>query len=296
MIANLQGTREFVEVVQQGSFTAAAQQLGVAKSYVSRHVRALETRLGVQLMIRSTRRFTLTEHGEVYFQQCRQLFQSIEELEKRLQVDNVSPRGTVRITAAGLFGEDYIATAVASFMAAHPDVHVELEFTNRQLDLIERNIDIAFRTGDLGDGPFIRRRLCAYPLVVVASPEYLARATPLETPDDLKRHNCLVGTLTHWRFDKGNDFEERRVHGSWRSNNGRALIAAARAGLGVAQLPLFYARNAIERGELVPVLEPFLRNALPIWALQPQRVYVPLRVRLLLDHIYAQCRDIGEAS
>jgi len=293
MTDRLRGTREFVEVVQQGSFTAAAQRLGVAKSYVSRHVQALEERLGLQLMIRSTRRFTLTEHGEIYFQQCRQLFQSIEELEQRLQVDNLSPRGTVRITAAGMFGEEYVATAVASFIAAHPDVSVEIDFTNRQLDLIERNIDIAFRTGELTDGPFIRRKLCAYPLVVVASPAYLARAAALETPDDIRAHNCLVGTLTHWRFDKGSDFEERRVRGSWRSNNGRALVAAAIEGLGITQLPLFYAREAIERGDLVTALEPFLRNQIPIWALQPQRVYVPLRVRLLLDHIYQRCGDLS---
>lgn len=291
MVHDTRGSREFVEVVQQGSFTAAAQRLGVAKSYVSRHVRALEERLGLQLLIRSTRRVTLTEHGEIYFQQCRELFQSIEELEKRLQVDNVSPRGTVRLTTAGLFGEDYIAAAVAGFMATHPDVHVEIDFSNRQLDLIEHNIDIAFRTGELTDGPFIRRKLCTYPLVVVASPAYLAKAPPLVSPDDIPNHNCLIGTLSHWRFDKGDDFEERRVRGSWRSNNGRALVRAAKSGLGITQLPLFYAREAIERGELVKVLEPFTKNELPIWALQPQRVYVPLRVRLLLDHIYQHCAE-----
>jgi len=128
---------------------------------------------------------------------------------------------------------------------------------------------------------------------VVASPAYLARAAALETPDDIRAHNCLVGTLTHWRFDKGSDFEERRVRGSWRSNNGRALVAAAIEGLGITQLPLFYAREAIERGDLVTALEPFLRNQIPIWALQPQRVYVPLRVRLLLDHIYQRCGDLS---
>lgn len=293
MVHDLRGAREFVEVVQQGSFTAAAKRLGVAKSYVSRHVRTLEERLGLQLMIRSTRRFTLTEHGRIYFHQCQQLFQNIEELEKQLQVDNLSPRGTVRITAAGLFGEDYIATAVARFMADHPDVRVEIEFTNRPLDLIEHNIDIAFRTGDITEGPFIRRRLCAYPLVIVASPEYLERAPALDAPEDIANHNCLVGTLTHWRFDKGRDFEERRVRGRWRSNNGRALVTAAKSGLGLTQLPLFYAREAIERGDLVCVLEPFLTNRLTIWALQPKRSYVPQRVRLLLDHIYKHCADLS---
>ncbi|CCQ72469.1 LysR family transcriptional regulator [Magnetospira sp. QH-2] len=293
MSKHMEGTREFIEVVHQGSFTAAANKLGVAKSFVSRHVKALEDRLGLQLMIRTTRGFTLTEAGEVYFNQCRQIFQDLEELEKRIADQNTTPRGPIRVTVAGAFGEDYIAPLVAEFLSDHPEVSVHLEFTNRTLNLIENNIDIAFRTGFVVDGPFIRRKLCAYPLITVASREYLDRNSVPESPQDLSRHNCLVGTLTHWRFDRDDDFQEWRIHGNWRSNNGRALIAAAESGLGIAQVPLFYARESLEQGRLVPVLEPYLRNKVPIWALQPQRVYMPTRVRLLLDYLYRSCHDIA---
>ena len=275
----------FERVVRLGSFTRAAEDLGVSRSHVSRQINALENRLDAQLLLRTTRKVSTTDVGQAFYLQCREVLDNIEEAERAVLDLQARPRGILRVTVAGAFGEDFIAPAALDFMALHKDISVELNFSNRLLDLISEGYDLAIRAGTLKDSSLIARRISSRKLLTCASEQYLQRNGSPGTIHALTNHNCLLGTLDTWRFQENGRHQDLRVSGNWRSNNGRSLLRAARAGLGLVQLPSFYLDEDIKSGALVPVLQDNNPTDTGVWAVYPHNRHLAAKVRLFVNFL-----------
>lgn len=284
------GFEAFVQVVDQGSFSKAAQHLSVSKSCISRHVSELENRLGAQLLIRTTRTVTLTEVGRSFYTGCREVLNGLEEAEHAVFDMQAKPRGTLKMTAAGAFGETCVVPIAVDFMKLYPEVSIDMSFTNRNIDLVAEGYDLAIRFGVLKDSSLIARRIATRRLHVVGSPEYFEQFAKPETIEDLKQHNCLAGVLNVWRFsEKGQQgHTEIKVGGSWRSNNARAVLEASRKGLGLSQMPTAYVEEDIEKGALISVLDQFQPQDLGVWAVYPSSRHLSTKVRYFIDYLVAR--------
>ncbi len=281
----------FVRVVDRNSFSMAARDLGVSKSHISRHISKLENRLDAQLLIRTTRKITVTEVGRAFYLRCTDILGSLNDAEQAVIDLQEKPRGRLRITVAGAFGEDFVAPAAIQFMQRHPDLTVELDFTNRIVDLIGEGYDLAVRAGTLKDSSLIARRIASRELIICSSPDYFARNGIPDSIASLVNHNCLVGTLSTWRFrDKNRNFD-LQVEGNWRSNNGRALLHAALNSLGLVQLPSFYVKAGIDAGTLIPVLEEYKPLDTAIWAVYPHNRHLAAKVRLFVRYLADELTD-----
>lgn len=287
----------FVAVVEQGSFSAAAQSLGISKSHASRQLSRLENHLGVQLLRRSTRRLKLSEIGEAYYQRCRNILAQIDETEQAVMQQQASPRGNLRVTVAGAFGERYVAPAAAEFLTRYPAVNLHLDFNNRNVDLLEEGYDLAIRAGVLKDSSLIARRIAERRLVICASRDYFDRyGLPLSVAD-LREHRCLVGSLPTWRFrEPDGQHSELKVEGPWRSNNGHALLAAARRGLGLVQLPEFYVYEDLQAGRLQAVMADYQPTDTAVWAVYPGNRHLSAKVSAFVDFLAEQFRQIDYLS
>lgn len=195
----------FERVVHYNSFSRAAEDLGVSRSHISRQISALENRLGAQLLLRTTRKVSTTDVGEAFYLQCQSILNHIEEAEQAVQDQQAKPRGILRVTVAGAFGEDFVAPAAIDFMVQYPDLSVELNFNNRLIDLIAEGYDLAIRAGTLKDSSLIARRVSTRRLLTCAAPAYLERNGIPHDIHTLTNHNCLLGTLDTWRFDPVNN-------------------------------------------------------------------------------------------
>ncbi|WP_321396325.1 LysR family transcriptional regulator [Emcibacter sp.] len=286
------GIIEFVNVVERGSFSAAAKKLDVSKSHVSKQIRALEESLGVQLLHRTTRKQTLTNQGVDFFMRCQKILQNLDEARNALGEELTTPRGQIRLTAAGAFGEEFLSPVLADFLTLYPEVNIEVSFTNRLVDIHEEHFDLAIRAGLPERGHLSADKLYSYRLVTAASRSYLEKYGMPETPGELENHNCLVGTLPYWRFRDGENIREIIVRGNWKSNNGRALIKAAEAGLGVLQVPEFYLDYA-PADSLVPLLRDYSLSNVTMWAMYPSQQYVPRRVSLLMEFLKQSLKETG---
>ena len=242
-------------MVEAGSFTAAAERLGVSKSYVSKQVSLLEDRLGVRLLQRTTRRLTLTEIGNTFFGYCKDMAEQLDRAESMLAEMQQSPRGTLRLALNSRYGTQYMAGAVAEFSRRYPEVSVEVSSSFQDVDLLAENYDLTLRYNKLEDSSMVARRLGGYSLCLCAAPSYWAEHGQPENAEDLAAHNCLVTPDRFWLFDTPDrrDIVRTRVSGNWISEDGANLLAAAKAGIGIAQLPEFFISDALARGELVKV-------------------------------------------
>ncbi len=273
-------------MVEAGSFSAAAREMGVSKSHISKHVRDLENRLGVDLLHRTTRQLQLTRHGTDFYHRCHQILQNLDDAEAAVTDQITELRGEIRLTVAGVFGEDFICPKVLAFVKDYPDVSVDMVFTNRRVNIAEEHFDLAIRSALEEDSSQHSEPVHRYRLLTVASPGYLKAHGMPKIPADLKDHNCLMGTLPHWRFRNGEGVDEIFLKGSWRSNNGRALVQAAKQGLGIIQIPDFYLNEDIEsRAGLVPVLQEYAVGNMTFWAVYPRRQYLPRRVQVLITYL-----------
>jgi len=252
---------------------------------VSRQINALENRLDAQLLLRTTRKVSTTDVGQAFYMQCRQVLDNLDEAERAVLDLQANPRGILRVTVAGAFGEDFIAPAALDFMAEYRDLIVELNFSNRLIDLISEGYDVAIRAGTLKDSSLIARRISTRKLLTCASPEYLLRNGTPSSIHSLTNHNCLLGTLDSWRFRENGRNQDLRVSGNWRSNNGRSLLRAARAGLGLVQLPSFYLDQDIIDGALLPVLEDYNPTDTGVWAVYPHNRHLSAKVRLFVNFL-----------
>ncbi|WP_317931486.1 LysR family transcriptional regulator [Halioxenophilus sp. WMMB6] len=282
---HLEAIATFVEVVNCGSFSQAAERLSVSKSHVSRQISQLENHLDALLLNRTTRKVSLTDVGQSFYPTCREMLTSLREAEQAIIEQQHTVRGLLTVSVAGQFGEDYVVPATLKFMAKYPQVTVNLDFSNRLVDLVAEGYDLAIRAGRLKDSSLIARRIASRKLYICASPAYLEQHGQPEDLTQLRPHNCLVGTLNTWRFlDRGQHLD-LRVEGNWRSNNGRALVLAALSGLGLVQLPSFYLEKHIQAGELVKVLEPYYPTDTGTWAVYPSNRHMSHKVRLFINFL-----------
>jgi DNA-binding transcriptional LysR family regulator len=263
----------FVRAAELGGFAPAATALGISPTMVGLHVRSLENRLGSRLLNRTTRRQSLTEVGRLYYERCRQILSDIEDADQTASQLRAAPRGRLRVNAPVSFGVHALTPVITDYLAAYPEVEVDLTVNDRVIDLVEEGFEVAVRVGALADTGLVARPLAPYQLVACASPGYLARHGVPRQPADLTQHNCLVfdrgGTPNIWTFQ---NHESVATRGTFWTNNGEALRVAALRGLGIIQQPRVLLVDELRSGSLVQVLP---EHALPTRPMQ--LVYLPDR-------------------
>ena len=279
----------FVAVVEEQGFTAAARALDMTVTAVSRRVRALEGRLGVRLLNRTTRRITLTEAGQIYYDRIRQILDEINELETQVSELNAEPRGSLVIAAPSSYATRVLSPLLVAFCSEHPNLRVQLNLDDRVINLIEAGVDIALRIGHLTDSSMIARPMTTIFRHVCASPGYIEDRGMPRRPEDLLSHACLhynnIGVRDEWQFSTEQGLTSLAVDGPFCSNNGEALCQAAEQGLGIAMLPDFIVEQSLREGRLIRILESFEPPAFTLNALYPSREFVPAKTRLFLDYL-----------
>jgi DNA-binding transcriptional LysR family regulator len=282
----------FVEVARRQSFVQAAKHLGRHVSAVSRAVAALESRLGVRLLQRTTRRVALSEAGRAYFSRGEALLAEFEGADAAARDLGASPRGVLRVSAASGFGLTQLIGIVPEFLAKHPHVAIDLQLSNRYVDLVEEGYDLALRVGVLADSRLIARRLAASRRIVVAAGSYLDSHGRPRRVADLAGHACLVLEIgaRPQRWDLHNRAARAGVDvtGPLRSDNAVALLSACRSGLGVSLLPEFAVSEALRSGELERVLPAWAGPEQGIYAVYPSARFVPAKVRAFVDFLAAR--------
>lgn len=289
MSQDLARIRAFVQVFDAGGFSSAARVHGRSKALLSKYVTDLEDYLGVRLMNRTTRKLSLTEAGEAYYREASQLLQQLDDLDNSILDQTAAPRGLLRVSAARNFGEMILAPAIYAFLAAHPEVQLDLRLEDRFVDLVEEGIDVALRISAAQDSSLIARKICDMRHAVVVSPAFLLAHEAPKTPEDLRTLPCVIDTnlqgQANWRFiDKGETVSVH-VNGPVRVNSPLSARDAALAGLGVALLPGYLADPEIKAGRLVRVLDGYLQTGSVLQAVYPHRRHLAGKVRALIDHL-----------
>ena len=280
----------FVSVAAKGSLTAAAQAEGVAPAVMGRRIDALEERLGVKLLVRTTRRLSLTHEGSAFLENCQRLLASWAEAESSVSAGGVKASGYLRITAPAGFGRRHVAPLVPQYVAAHPEVRVSLNLSDRVADIVNEGFDCAVRVGDLPDSSLVSVRLADNRRLCVATPAYLQRAGVPQHPQDLARHQCLTlssdaSQTRGWAFLIDGEVTHWRLTGQLDCSDGPVLHDWCLAGLGLAWRSTWEVEAEVQSGQLVRVLSAFAAPPNGIYAVFPQRKHMPLRVRLWIDFL-----------
>jgi DNA-binding transcriptional LysR family regulator len=282
-----EGLEEFVAVAECGGFARAADRLRVSSSHISRQVLRLEERLQTRLLYRTTRRVSLTEAGKIFFSRCQRLIEERDDAFNALSELQAAPTGLLRMTAAVTYGERFILPLVNDFMRQHPQLKVEIELTNRPVDLVQEGFDLAIRLGRLSDSSLVATRLAPRTMYLCAAPAYLERYGRPHTLSELARHNCLIGTSDTWMFQLEGREHPFKPRGNWRCNSGQAVLDAAVQGFGLCQLPDYYVQQPLRDGQLLSLLEANQPPDTAVWAVYPQRRLLSAKVGLLLETLKA---------
>ncbi len=295
-MARLAEIEAFVRIVEAGGVGAAAERLDVAKSVVSRRLRDLEARLGVQLLQRTTRRISLTETGRAYYERCVRILADIEEADQAAAQEHGSLRGRLRLAAPLSFGIMHLGPAIREFLEAHPDLSIDLDLNDRRHDLVDEGFDLAVRIGELEDSSLIAKRLAPVRHALCASPAYVARHGAPERPEDLEHHRGLRYTNVPERrawcwIDEHGQERTVAVPGRFAANNGEILVHAAEAGLGVAVQPLFLVYKAIEEGRLQVLLPEVRWREIGAYAVWPPGRQLSAKVRAFVDFLALRFGD-----
>jgi DNA-binding transcriptional LysR family regulator len=296
----------FVRVARSGSFTIAANQLGLSRALVSRHISDLEARLGVRLLNRSTRSLNLTEEGRSYLEFCEKILREIETSERAIGRTRTEPVGTLKVAAPKSFGVTHVAEAAIAFAKLQPRLRVSLILEDvsfrRPYDFVERGLDLAIRISSLRNSSLVERTISSLEWAACAAPDYLARKGRPVTPADLANHSCLVHLNVApqdriWRFEGPNGHVSVKVTGAFFSNSALALRKAALAGMGVAMVPRYSVVEDLAAGMLVPVVPRYKVAARPLIAVYPRAAVVPPKVQAFVDFMrgWAERRHINRS-
>jgi DNA-binding transcriptional LysR family regulator len=285
----------FVDVVARGSRSAAARAEGIAPAMIGRRLDALEARLGVKLLQRTTRKLVLTDEGAAFLEDCQRILAELEEAEAAVSARSARATGHLLVSAPAGFGRQHVAPLVPSFLAEHREVSINLNLNDRIVDVIGEGIDVAIRIATLSDSSLVGVKLVDNHRVVVAAPAYLKRHGAPQTLEELARHNCLAisseGSQRGWTFQQEGRIVTLKVGGNMVCNDGAVLHDWALAGRGLAWRSMWEVGTEIAAGRLVPVLEQYAAPGNDIYAVFAQRRHLPLRIRAFVDflrHAYAQ--------
>ena len=286
----------FVQVVRSGSFTTAADKLGLSKSVVSKYVTRLEDRLGARLLNRTTRRLSLTEVGQAFFERSQRALDEIEEAEAEVSKLQGEPRGELRLSSPMTFGILHVAPLLPAFQSQYPELTVDMVLDDRRVDLVEEGFDLAIRIGELPDSSLVARRLGPCKHVVCGSPEYFARHGVPQSPEDLADHPALTyryqDSPSEWRFvDTDGSYRHVAVNGRLQMNNSLALREALLKSAGVTLTPTFVVGADIQAGRLMAVLKDYKALEVSIYAVYPQRKHLSPKVRAFVDFLSEEIKD-----
>jgi len=284
----------FVAIVDKGSLTAAAKQLGRSLQSISRSLATLEGDLGVELIARTTRRSAATEAGLAFYRRVGAALSEIEAAKLETSNRRSEPVGLLRITSSTVFAPLYVVPAVCAFLESHPKVDIELDMSDGYVDLISQGFDLAIRIGELPDSSLKARRLADLRRVVFAAPDYFAKHGRPKVPGDLARHQCLVRTSARdsdaWPFLVGGRLKAVKVAGRFRSSGALAVNEAAVQGLGIANAPLWQVRALVDRGVVELVLTRFEPPRVPVHAVWPATRLLPAKTQLFLNYLAARLK------
>ena len=292
------GVSEFVYVAEYESFTRAAKELGISTAQVSRQVSAIEKRLKIKLLHRTTRKVSLTEEGRVFYQHCRGVLDGLDAAEQAVNNLQSKPQGKIKLTAPVTYGEQQLLPLVNDFMVQYSDIEVTAFLSNQTIDLIDGGYDLAIRIGKLSDSTMMAKKLSHRTNFVCAAPSYLDKYGTPHSLNDLSQHNCLLGTRDYWHFIDTDQIDadpqtnnsvgkERnlRVSGNIQYNSGHSLVDATLKGLGIVQLPDYYVQKYLASGELISLLDNYREPEESIWAIYPYNRHLSPRIRLLVDYL-----------
>jgi len=285
----------FVKVVDSGGFSAAARSLNMSASAVTTHIQAIEDKLGVRLLNRTTRHVSTTEAGQVFYERCVRILADVESAELAAQELQSKPRGTLRLNVDVAIPR-LIAPVVAEFTTHHSEVSIVISMTNRMVDLVEEGFDLAIRIIPLPDSSLIVRRLAHFNFVACGAPEYFAKRGIPEHPSDLANHNCMIYADSPWRREwefidpDGKDIRVP-ISGNLQANNSDAMRFGALHGQGLMYTPRFLVADDINAGRLVPILTKFRTAELTIDAVYPHRSHLPVKVSSFVDLLLGHFRD-----
>lgn len=291
----LTGMRVFTTVVDAGSFARAADRLDLSRGMTSRYVAQIESHLGVRLLNRTTRRQSLTEAGQDYYQRATQVLALAEEAEQSAAQGSAEPRGTLRVNAPVAFGTRHLGPAIGAWLRRHPLVKADLTLSDRFVDLVEEGFDVAVRIARRIDPGLVARPITRARLVVCAAPAYLKEHGTPKSPADLARHNCLTyaygGHQGEWRFTRRGRDQVVKVSGNMHGNNGDILCSAAAEGLGVIVQPSFLVYELLRENKLARILEGWEIDEATIHAVYPSRQFLTPKVRSFIDFLVERFGD-----
>lgn len=287
---DLIGIRTFCRTVEEGNLTAAAKALHITKSVASRRIQALEDDLGVRLLARTTRGVTPTDAGTQFYERGLAILSDVEDARQSVKGSSDNLVGHMRITAPRSLSDIELKEPLMAFMAAYPGLTFEMILSDERVDVIGGGYDLALRVAKkLDDTSLIAKKLAPVRTCIVASPDYLQEHGAPACPDDLKGHNCVfyanVTASEQWRFEQEGKTQSVRVKGRFTTNSGVMQVAAAKQGLAIASLPYFFVYEALEKGDLVTILDEWGHPPSALYALYPERRLLPMKVRAMVDFL-----------
>ncbi len=290
----LAALRTFVRITETGSFSSVAREVGSTQPAISRQVAQLEEHLGVRVFQRSTRSLTLTEDGRDLLGHARLVLDTVAETEAAIGRRRGTASGLVRLSCPTVFGRVYIAPRIGALLERHPELSVELCIEDDVVDMVQQGLDLAIRVGDIADGSLVARKIGSTTAHTIASEDYLRRRGEPAHPTDLAAHDCLVFTRVdtplEWVFQGADGHVSVTISGRFRSNGIEAVLAAVMSGLGVARMPLWMARDALQSGQVRRILSDWRPKPRPIHAVYPSRRFLAPRTRAVIDFLVDEFR------
>lgn len=287
---SLDGLKTVIAVVETGSFTTASERLMISKALVSKYVGEVEEKLGVRLFNRTTRRLALTDAGKTYYERALPLVEEYEELLDSVTGEQSTPKGKLKISVPVTFGEMQLSPIISKFLKSYPDIQINIQLTDRRIDMLEEGVDVVIRIGGVDDSNMVARQINTYPLVLCASPDYLKEHGYPKKPKDITNHPCIIDS--NFRIGKqwpivspDGTVETIEVKSKIAVNSPRAVMEIAKSGAGIALIPRFIIEDTIANGLLVEILPGYTTLEFGLFAIFPHRRYLSKKIRCFIDFL-----------